>query len=151
MTGLKDLWGRFAILSINAFKEHFSKLGINLFSPNWYPSHTWCLLPLLSIQPLPQRTRIVQIVWISNERKEVPISEPLCFCSGPLRDKYSFLLSFSASTNLLGQDISSRSIMLEFLSYKWQIILESDNSHQTNQRDDKWPIDIFYLFSLSWY
>ena len=43
-------------------------------------------------QPLPQSTKTVQIVGITNEPQEVPVSEPVPICLGPLRDTHPFLL-----------------------------------------------------------
>ena len=53
-------------------------------------------------QPLSRSTKTDQIVGISNEPQEIPVSEPIPFRLGPSRDTYPFLLSSSAPTHLLG-------------------------------------------------
>ena len=53
-------------------------------------------------QPLPQSTKAVQIVGIPSEPQQIPVSEPVPHCSGPLRDAHPFLLSSSISFHLLG-------------------------------------------------
>ena len=50
-------------------------------------------------QPLLWSSKIVQLVGISNQSQEVPVSEPISFCF--LDRIYPFLLSSSAPIHLL--------------------------------------------------
>ena len=81
-------------------------------------------------QPLSWSTKIVQTVGLSNELQEVPISHPIPFFLGPLRDTHPFLLSLSASAHLLGWDFKYDAKIRS--SPKGEIILEFDSSHQSN-------------------
>ena len=67
-------------------------------------------------QPLPQSTKTVQVMGISNKPQQIPVPEPIHFSVGPLKDKHPFILSSSAPIHLLGQNL--KSTMLEFLSPK---------------------------------
>ena len=68
---------------------------------------------------------------ISSEPQEVPVSEPVPFCLGPLRDTHPFPLSYSAPIYLLGF-LENYHAGMSF-SQKGKIILEFDSSHQSNQ------------------
>lgn len=86
---------------------------------------------------------------MSNEPQEIPASEPISFCLGPLRDTYLFLLSSFATAFSFAHDLF-KNIMFEFLPLnKRKIILEFDSIYQSNQPGElNHPFDIFHLFSL---
>ena len=89
---------------------------------------TWATLLVLNPntikQSLPQSTKTVQLVGIFNELQEVPLSEPTLFCIGPLRDRYSFLLSSSASIYFLGGGFLEKYHAKISFSPKGEIILD---------------------------
>ena len=68
---------------------------------------------------------------ISSEPQEVPVSEPVPFCLGPLRDTHPFPLSYSAPIYLLGF-LENYHAGMSF-SQKGKIILEFDSSHHSSQ------------------
>ena len=80
---------------------------------------------------MPQDTKTVHVVRITNKRQQVPIYKPIFFCLGPLRDTYSFLLSVSALGHLLGQDLEKYHAGISF-SQKGETILEFDDNNQNN-------------------
>lgn len=55
------------------------------------------------------------------------------FCLGPLIDTHSFLLSFSNHIHSLGQDFLEKYYARISFSWKREIILELDSSHQSSQ------------------
>lgn len=86
---------------------------------------------------------------MSNEPQEIPASEPISFCLGPLRDTYLFLLSSFATAFSFAHDLF-KNIMFEFLPLnKRKIILEFDSIYQSNQLGElNHSFAIFHLFSL---
>ena len=58
---------------------------------------------------------------VSHKPQQVPVSAPIPFCSGPLRESHPFLLSFS--THL--QPRCLRKVPCQNVSQKMEIILES--------------------------
>ena len=84
--GSEELQGLFPILS-TSLEKHFSRLRRSLLQ-SWHWSHT--LHPTTVKQPPPQRTETVQIVGLSNDPQEVPVSERVPFCLGPLRVRHFF-------------------------------------------------------------
>ena len=78
-------------------------------------------------QPLPWNTKTVQMVGIFNESQEVPVSERIPFCLGPLRDTHHFLLSSFNLIHSLGQDFSENYHARISISQRGEIILEIDN------------------------
>ena len=101
-------------------------------------------------QPLLQSTKTIQIVGISNEPQEVPVSEFIPFCLGPLRDTYSFLLSSSAPIHLLGWDFLEKYHARISVSQKGEIILEIDSGHQSNAPDELNDPLASFIFHLWW-
>ena len=81
---------------------------------------------------------------MSNEPQEIPASEPISFCLGPLRDTYLFLLSSFAIAFSFAHDLF-KNIMFEFLPLnKRKIILEFDYNHQNSQLGElKDPVTSF--------
>ena len=75
-------------------------------------------------QPVPQSTKTVQIVGISDEPRQVPVSEPLPYCLGPLRDAHPFLLNSSTPIHLLGPDVLENYHARLSFSQKGKTILE---------------------------
>ena len=63
------------------------------------------LYPTTIKQALPQGTKTVQIVGISNEPQNIPVSEQIPFCLGPLSYTHPFLLGSLAPIHLLDQDL----------------------------------------------
>lgn len=53
--------------------------------------------PIAIQSALPQSIKTVQIVGVSNTSQPIPVSEPVSFCVGSLRDTAPFLLSYSTS------------------------------------------------------
>lgn len=89
---------------------------------------TLSLLNLTAIkQPLPWNAKTVQIVGIFNESQEVPVSEHIPFCLGPLRDTHHFLLSSFNLIHSLGQDFSENYHARISFSQSGEIILEIEN------------------------
>ena len=87
------------------------------------------LNPTIIKQLLPQSTKTSQIVGMSNEPQEVPVSKPIFFYLGTLRDTHPFLLSSTASIHLLGQDFLEKYCARISSSQKGEITLEIDSSH----------------------
>ena len=85
------------------------------------------LKPAVVKQPLPR------IVEIFNEPQNVPVSEPIHFCLGPLSGTYHLPLSSSTSIHLLGRDFLRKYHARISFSQRGKIILEFDSSHQSNQ------------------
>ena len=84
---------------------------------------------------------------ISNEPQEVPVSEPIPFCLGPLRGAHRFLLSSSTPIYLLGQDFLEKYARFSFS--QMEIILEIDSSYQNNPPGElNDPLTSFFWFSL---
>ena len=80
--------------------------------------------------------------------KELPVSEPIPFSLGPLRDTYRFLLSSSALIHLLGPDFLDKHHARISLSRNGKIILAFDSSHQSNQSHKlNDPLTSFHCFS----
>ena len=88
------------------------------------------LKPAIVKQPPPQ------IVEISNEPQEVPVSEFFPFCLSPWRDTYHFPLSSTTSIHLLGQDFSEKYHARISFSQRGKMILDFDSYHQSNQPDE---------------
>lgn len=70
-------------------QRNHSRWGMNLSLS--LLSHTLSAQPHAIKQPLPRSTNI-QIVGISKPTQQVPVSEPIPFSFGPLRDTHPFLL-----------------------------------------------------------
>ena len=85
---------------------------------------------------------------ISNEPQQVPVSEPIPFFLGPLRDPRPFLFSSSASIHLLGQDFLKK-YYAGIFSKKEEIILEFDSSHQSNQSGELNDLLTLFICSVS--
>lgn len=80
--------------------------------------------------------------------RELPVSEPIPFSLGPLRDTHPFLLSSSALVHLLGRDFLDKHHARIYLSPKGKIILAFDSSHQSNQSHKlNDPLTSFHCFS----
>ena len=95
------------------------------------------LNPSIIKQFLPWSAKTFQIVGLSNEPQESPISKPVPFCSGPLRDTHTFILSSFTPIQFLGQDFLEKYIDRMYFSQKGGIILEIDSSHGS-----KPPVDL---------
>lgn len=91
--------------------------------------YSWCSAPLL-LKPLPQSTKMVQIVGVLHKLQQVPVSKPIPFGLDPLRDTYPFLLSSSTSIYLLGRDFLEVYHAGISFSRNGEIILELDSSKQ---------------------
>lgn len=72
-------------------------------------------------------TKTVQTEGISQEPREDPVSEPVPFCLGLLRDTYPFILSSSIPIHSFGQDFLDRFHAGISLSQKEEIILQFDS------------------------
>ena len=57
--------------------------------------------------------------------RELPVSEPIPFSLGPLRDTHPFLLSSSALVHLLGRDFLDKHHARIYLSPKGKIMLKA--------------------------
>lgn len=68
--------------------------------------------------------KTAQIIGISDELQEDPISQLTSFCLGPLRNRHPFLLSYSAFVHLVGRDISGKYYAGISFSQKRKKILE---------------------------
>ena len=78
-------------------------------------------------------TKMVQIVGVLHKLQQVPLSKPIPFGLGPLRDTYPFLLSSSTSIYLLGRDFLEIYHAGISFSRNGEIILELDSSNQNSQ------------------
>ena len=72
---------------------------------------------------------------ISSEPQKVPVSQYIPFWLGPLKDTYSFHLSSSAPTQLLGWDFLVNYCVRISSSQKGEIILEFDSNQPAELND----------------
>ena len=76
--GLQRAAGPFPILPLNGLGETFLQVGNeSLPIPNYTGATLLVLSPATVVQPLPWRIETAQIVGLSNESQEVPVSELL--------------------------------------------------------------------------
>ena len=103
MTWLQRTTGALHNLLLNWLRETILQIGDEILPALTDNRATLLVLsPTTTKRPLPRCTKTVQIVGISNEPQEVPVSKPIPFCLGSLRDTHPFLLSSSTSKHLLG-------------------------------------------------
>ena len=106
--------------------------------------------PTVIKQPLPWSTETVQIVG-SQTKPTGPVSKPIPFCLGHLRDTHSFLLSSSAPIHLLGQDFLEKYHAGISFSQNRGIILELDSSNQNGQLGELNDPSTSSIYSVSDY
>lgn len=129
--GSQGQQGLFPIFPLNLLWETFSSLEMNLFQLLLtLEPHSQCSIPLLKVA-LPQSTKIVQILRISDEPQDVSVSEPILFCLGLLRATHSFLLSSFTPIHWLGQELEKHCVEISVFQ-KGEMILEFDSGHQSS-------------------
>lgn len=116
------------------------------------PVDTWTTFsvfkPTRIKQPLPWSTKTVQIVGISNEPQEVPLSEPIIFCLRVFSLRISTLFSLDLPS-LHNIRPSQRSITLNFFlpkggnNSRWRVVIKVTNQGELNN-----PL-IFSICSVS--
>ena len=130
MMGSEGLQGLFQVLPINQLGEtfFFFQIGGKSLPVQTDIGTAFSVLnPTMIKQSLPSSFKTVQIVGVSNEHQETPVSEHIPFCLGPLRATHPFLL-----IHLLGWDILEKYHARISFSEKGEVILEIDSSHQSS-------------------
>ena len=137
---------------------NISPHGDEFSSSSWH----WTTLPgpnLTTItQPVPFSPKTAQIVGISSEPQEGPVSSPVPFCLDPLGDTNSvlirssapfvMLISSSALTHLCSSNFFEKYHARISFSQKGETILEFDSSQSNKLGELNDPLFILFLMIL---